>query len=161
MGGNCGGNGPIALHVPALIPMIRMVINIKRIALLRITFSPSELSRAVNLSRPYFFSYNGPRRNQQGDKGARARGGNPRAAGILSRAKANSCYFHVKPAKTESESLTQQKTYEYVMLSSSSGFAGSAASGVKSDDKCAPASNIRPEMNAQNMSATEIENACP
>jgi len=39
--------------------------------------------------------------NQHGGKGARAGEGNPGAAGILSRAKADLCYCHVKPAKIE------------------------------------------------------------
>src|SRR5689334_2009515 len=45
--------------------------------------------------------------------------------------------------------------------SSSSGPGCFGALGIKSDDKCAPASNIKPEMNAQNINATEIEKACP
>jgi hypothetical protein len=73
IGGNCGGIGPIALHVPALIPMIRMVINIKRIALLRITFSPSELSRPPIEPAVIFFLH-WARENQQGDKGAEPKG---------------------------------------------------------------------------------------
>ena len=54
----------------------------------------------------------------------------------------------------------RHRVYENSIPSSSS-FAASAGSGVKSEDKCAPASNIRPEIKAQNIRATEIENAWP
>lgn len=50
------------------------------------------------------------------------------------------------------------RIYENSMPSSS---LVDSASGVKSDDKCAPASNIKPEINAQNINATDTENACP
>jgi hypothetical protein len=83
-----------------------MVINIKRIALLRITFSPSEFKSGRQFEPALFFLTVGPVENQHSSKGARARGGNPGAAGILSRTKANSCYFHVKPAKTENDFLS-------------------------------------------------------
>jgi hypothetical protein len=49
--------------------MISMVINIRRIALLRITFSPSELSRPPIEPAVIFFLH-WARENQQGDKGA-------------------------------------------------------------------------------------------
>jgi len=63
------------------------------------------------------------------------------------------CYFKQEELKTENQLNSRP--------SSSSVLAGSAASGVKSDDKCAPASSISPEINAQNIRATEIENAWP
>jgi hypothetical protein len=53
------------------------------------------------------------------------------------------------------------ETYENSMPCSSSDSTGSALSGVKSVDRCAPASNMRPDMNAQNINATEMEKAFP
>jgi hypothetical protein len=67
-------------------------------------------------------------------------------------------------AQSGRENLTKIKSESYensTPFSSPFSAAASAASGVKSDDKCAPASNIKPEMNAQNIRATEMENACP
>jgi hypothetical protein len=59
------------------------------------------------------------------------------------------------------ERITNRKTRNQIYANSmpSSSTAASVASGVKSEDKCAPASNMRPEIKAQNISATETENA--
>jgi hypothetical protein len=88
----------------------------------------------------------------------KTRGGNPCTARDFSANRGHSCRLGEKRNKNRTNS---HENYVNSRLLSSSGFVGSAASGVKSDDKCAPASNIKPEINAQNIRATEIEKAWP
>jgi|SRR5947209_19110391 len=69
-------------------------------------------------------------------------------------------YFHYSMKRTKNKKVQLANRYENSKpLSSSS--SGISASGEKSEERQAPASNIRPEINAQNMSATEIEKAWP
>src|SRR5690348_11548128 len=83
--------------------MISMVTKTRRIKLLRITFSPSDLDRP-QVEPAVIFSYIGPRGNQHMVIREQEPGeGIPGAAGILSPAKADSCYFYVKPAKNEND----------------------------------------------------------
>ena len=93
-----------------------------------------------------------------GDKGKSQGKGIQVLRGILSPIKAIRAISLEKIKSRKTTSLKSRKFHAVFILS----FVGSArSSGVKSDDRCAPASNIKPEINAQNISATEIEKACP
>lgn len=116
-------------------------------------FPPSELAAAKRNDCDFVFGpieTNAVIRGKSQGEGIQVLRGNSIAD------RGDSRHFGEKELKTEN---FHTRIYENAMPSSSS--LASAASGVKSDDKCAPASNIRPEINAQNIRATEIENACP
>ena len=114
-------------------------------------FSPSEFRSAAIFKRTHF-SYWVPWKPMC-RTGQNNQGRESRYCGDFIAETGDSCHFGQEELKTENQLNSRPP--------SSSVLAGSAASGVKSDDKCAPASNISPEINAQNIRATEIENAWP
>jgi len=121
------------------------------IIFLRIFFSFRVRSAAM-FKRTYF-SYRGPVEKPTCRIGQKKPGEGTRYCEDFIAETGDLCYFKQEELKTENQLNSRP--------SSSSVLAGSAASGVKSDDKCAPASSISPEINAQNIRATEIENAWP
>ena len=144
------GELPRELASPSLLP-IRPIANNVRTIHFRITFllqsrqSPGEQRLQFTL-RPVETS---------AEKGQNAPG---EGIQVLREILSLTVWFHAVPAR-EFNKNQKSRCYENSIPSSSS--AASAASGVKSDDRCAPASNIKPEIKAQNIRATETENACP
>src|SRR5476649_84857 len=125
--------------------MSNNVTSKRRIAFFRI-LSSSEVKTVLAGSKPSVFSYFGSRGNLHSDR-TKTRGGNPGTARDFIADRRHSCHLGEKEIKNEQ---TRTRITSTQGFSPSSGIVGSGASGVKSDDKCAPANNINPEINAQN-----------